>query len=330
MHAQFTLQQPRPANRHRSAVPGQAGPREDDGPVLRFGFTYQHLEALARRGVGSNFAPRGRNWDDLYEAAWGAAVECLYAAPESEPPNSLDLLKASARELKRLGWTSMRDRGYTWNRSGGGTSAATSFWSYWTSPGLASPEETAVDRTALAQIMSRLAPVEAEALHALAEHGGHRAAAEALGLPSSTFNWRLKRARTAFLALWHEHETPSRPQRDSPEFARVLHGQPATRAEAAEAMAAVAEAFGGRTRIPGRDLLAALAAADPGRYGDWNRVDLACFLRRHGVPRHTVKDCSSLGKDGRGRSVSGYWLEEVTAALADLAAEAVPGRQAAA
>jgi hypothetical protein len=43
------------------------------------------------------------------------------------------------------------------------------------------------------------------------------------------------------------------------------------------------------------------------------------------VPRHTVADTSNLRKNGRGRSVNGYWLEEVTAALDDLTTPGLPG-----
>lgn len=44
-----------------------------------------------------------------------------------------------------------------------------------------------------------------------------------------------------------------------------------------------------RTRVATVDLLAQLAAADPGRYGEWNPIDLACFLRPYRVLRHSIE-----------------------------------------
>lgn len=73
--------------------------------------------------------------------------------------------------------------------------------------------------------------------------------------------------------------------------------------------------------MPGRDLLAALAAADAARFGNWNPYDLAGFLRRHQVSRHRIQ----AREDGRLRWFQGYWLEEITAALDHLAAPGVSG-----
>lgn len=319
MHAQRTLQPPQFTSKYPSPAHGQAGPREDDGPVLRFGFTFQHVEALARRAVRDHSQSRGRDWEDRYEAAWGAAVERLYSA--DEPVSALDLLQAATRGLRRMAQAYLRDRGYAWSRSGGGISATPSFWGYWSSPESASPEETVVDLEALEQVMARLSPSQAAALRALAEHGSHQAAAEALGVSPSALDNRLGRARSAFLALWHEHEAPSRKWRgDSPAFQRGRGVHPATPAEEAATLATVAEAFGGRARMPGRDLLAALAAADSAWFGNWNPYDLAGFLRRHQVSRHRIE----AREDGRVRWFQGYWLEEVTAALDHLRSQGLP------
>jgi hypothetical protein len=256
-------------------------------------------------------------------------VERLYSADESEPPSALDLLKAGTRGLKRLNSAAMRDRGYAYKGSGG-TRAVPSFWRYWVSPGAAGPEEATVDRAALAQIMARLTPVQAGALLALAEHGSHQTAADALGVPVSTFESRLDRARSAFLVLWHEHEVPSRKRRDKQEFRRPVRSEPASRADEIVTLTAIAGAFGGQTRVSGRDLLAALAAADPGRYRGWDPVDLSCFLHRHRVSRHRLDFFDGPGRTGRRVSRRAYWLEEVTAALDDLTAGTVPAEQTAA
>jgi hypothetical protein len=99
---------------------------------------------------------------------------------------------------------------------------------------------------------------------------------------------RLREARAAFLVLWHEHEAPSGSWRPDKRAGRVLRRQPAGHAEAVTTLRDIAGAFGGRTRIASMDLLARLAAASPGRYGDWNLRDLGGFLRQHGVIRHNI------------------------------------------
>ena len=73
------------------------------------------------------------------------------------------------------------------------------------------PEEKITERLPLAQIWPSLRPVHREALAALAAHGVYQQAAQALGLPYTTFKSRISTARREFLALWHDGETPSRP-----------------------------------------------------------------------------------------------------------------------
>jgi hypothetical protein len=62
----------------------------------------------------------------------------------------------------------------------------------------------------LAQIWPRLNDMDRQALTALATANSYTAAANMLGLEYQTFANRVRRARTRFLALWHEGETPSR------------------------------------------------------------------------------------------------------------------------
>jgi hypothetical protein len=68
-----------------------------------------------------------------------------------------------------------------------------------------------VDRAALWQIWSQLEERHRVALLALATHEDYQAAADAMGVPYATYVTRVRRARHAFYALWHEGETPSRP-----------------------------------------------------------------------------------------------------------------------
>jgi len=174
--------------------------REDDGPVLRFGFTCGHLEALAWGAVWRHTPSRGLDVSDRFEAAWGAAVEHVYSA--AEPPSPLDLTGAGLAGLDRLRKRGLHERGYLRrNRDGSDPAAqavpAGSFYRYWTTPAPPTPEDVAVDRTALAQVMARLEPAHAEALLALAEHGDYEAAAAALKLSQTAFNARVRRGRNA-------------------------------------------------------------------------------------------------------------------------------------
>jgi DNA-directed RNA polymerase specialized sigma24 family protein len=338
MHDQVTL----PRAQLTSLVPPPASPlpceargdtaREGGGPVLRFGFSYGRVEKLAWQAVWSH----GPTWwlgkadSDRFEAAWGAMAECLYAA--SEPPQALDLYRAALKGLDELRTSALRDHGYATRKNGthrdpsAGAMTARSFWRYWTAPPPPAPEDTAVERTAVRQVMAALDPRHARILLALAEHGGDReAAASSLGIAPRTFENRLAPARAAALALWHDHEAPSRLWRPDPRPARrTLRSDPAGDADAARTLADIRRAFGDQTRVTSTDLLSRLAAASPARYGTWDYYDLAGFLRRHDARRHHIT------VDGiRGSRQRGYFLEEVTAALAELTAPGTLERQAA-
>jgi hypothetical protein len=82
------------------------------------------------------------------------------------------------------------------------------------------------------------------------------------------------------------------------------------------ALSEIRDAFAGRGTIASTDLLMRLAAADPGGYGAWDCHDLSALLGAHGVTRHRV------AIDGDKRKLVGYLLDNVTSALAGLAAGA--------
>jgi hypothetical protein len=85
------------------------------------------------------------------------------------------------------------------------------FVRYWTSASAPahSHEDHIVDRLALAQIWTALKPAHRQVLTALAEHEDRRRAERSLNMDPPAFTRALGRARRAFLALWHEGETPS-------------------------------------------------------------------------------------------------------------------------
>lgn len=189
---------------------------------------------------------------------------------------------------------------------------AGSFYRYWTRPAPPTPEDEATDRTAVRQVMAALPAAHAQALLSLAEHGDYERAADALGLSPTAYNSQVRRARAAFLALWHEHEAvPGRWRTDKRLYRRAPRGQ---HADAITALSDIRDAFAGRATIASTDLLARLAAADPARYGAWDCHDLSALLGAHDVTRHRV------AVDGDDRKRVGYCAEDVTSALAGLAA----------
>jgi hypothetical protein len=305
----------------------------DDGPVLRFGFTYGHLGAIAGRMVRDGFAARGLPWEERSGVAFGAVAECLYAA--EGPVLPADLARAAANALSRLERAELREHGYGYSPADRrhrdpltGPWSARSARRYWQRPAPATPEETATERAALWQVLNALNPAHAQALLVLAETGDRDRAAAALGMTRHAFGNRLSEARAAFLRLWHEHEAPSRLWRQDSPAAGVVSGPSVSRAEVARVLADVRDAFGGQARVGTADLLARLAAAGPARYGNWTPRDLAGFLRPFGAAARTIR---AVDGEGRQRKCQGYRLDEVTRALEDLdlAAPGIPAGQAA-
>lgn len=84
------------------------------------------------------------------------------------------------------------------------------FWSDHLGRNPTSHEDAVVDRLALAQILPLLKDDHRQALITVAEMGSYAAAANLLGIAYHTLLTRVSRGRRQFLALWHEHEQPSR------------------------------------------------------------------------------------------------------------------------
>jgi DNA-directed RNA polymerase specialized sigma24 family protein len=284
-----------------AAPPAREWPGRGD-PALRHGFTYGNLEALAWAAVRYHTPSRGLDTSDRFEAAWGAVAECLYAA--AEPPTPLGLVHAGLAGLDRLRKGGLRERGRGGrNRDGRDAVAwpasAGSFYRYWTRPAPPTPEETAVEATAVRQVLAALGPAYGEALAALAEHGDYQAAAAALELSQTAFNARVRRGREAFLALWHEHEAvPGRWRTDRRLYRRAPRSGPAGPADAATSLRSVLAIVG---RPPN---------------ASWMPADLGEFLRSHGIDRHRVP------VDGDHRKRVGYRLGDITRALRELTAPA--------
>ncbi|GAB3484338.1 RNA polymerase sigma factor [Nocardiopsis coralliicola] len=174
-------------------------------PTDIHGYTPDDLLRLARIAAFRYRYACALDIQERKSTAWSAIAEHLMAAAGS--PTEKDLLGAAwtaIAEASRKDWSF---RGRTID------GPAPGFERFWTLTALptASPENPVVERRALAQIWRVLTPRHRELILALAEHEDYAAAAASLNLPTSSYYSLLSRARKAFFALWHEHETPTRP-----------------------------------------------------------------------------------------------------------------------
>lgn len=178
-----------------------AGAMAEDSPVAH-GWTVRDLNQLAL------FATH-RYWShaaapaDRYAAAWSAAAEALWIAPE--PPERDDVLRAARDGIGAL--MRAHHRFYGLSQASGYSREHGAFRRYWHQPPLAGWEDAIVDRIALGQVWAAISPAHRRVLQALADSGDQESAARALGTTYATYRSRLRRAREAFRELWHEGET---------------------------------------------------------------------------------------------------------------------------
>ena len=176
------------------------------------GYTLADLDRLARIAAARGYGGYVLDPTDRYHAAWSAIAEHLAIAGAAAPPQPRELLATGVAAVRDAG----QDQRHTWGigPTWGATRRDTPRWKrYWELTGrpTPSPEAAADDRIALRQIWPHLSLNHRTALYALAVHDGdHQAAAESLGKSLGAFQTQLGRARAAYRALWHEHETPSR------------------------------------------------------------------------------------------------------------------------
>ena len=181
--------------------------------VLRHGLTVGGLHRIARICAARTGATRGNHgmaFDDRYDTAWSVIVEFLYSC--EEPPTEELLIGVGSNGVRRQHHDDLRSRGWT-TADEGGLRAMVGFETYWWHYASVArfPEERIIDALALRQILSALSDEDRAALVALAAHGySTPVAARALGLDLNVLTYRVSRARTRFLALWHEHESPTR------------------------------------------------------------------------------------------------------------------------
>ncbi len=197
-----TTSSPQGSNEFGPLLPVPSAPDE-----VAHGYTAIQVTRLAA------WAARECNWvngmamEHRALTAWEAICEHLALA--STRPEETELIATGWKAMKSEHYQDLKSHGW-----GGQNKKLISraFLRYWTdhSAPTRSPEDAIVDRIALAQIWAALRPRHRDVLTALAVHDDRRAAERSLGMDPVTFARALGRARRAFYALWHEHETPSK------------------------------------------------------------------------------------------------------------------------
>lgn len=182
---------------------------------LRHGYTMADINKLTMIAVLRDNWHRGMDLRERQDLAWSAIVECLYS--QDEPPSRHVLIQAAQVAIDLHVKSDRSTHGISvqnsYAKSGQNMWAEMpNFWRFWWTQAnhTQGPEERVVDRLALWQIWTQLAPGSQRVLLALAIHDDHRLAAQSLGISQSTYQSRLCAARRAFYALWHEGEQPSR------------------------------------------------------------------------------------------------------------------------
>lgn len=191
---------PTVATKHwRNVVPH--GPTE-----LRYGYTLDDLHRLANIAVHADPWHQAMNVADRLETAWSAIAEFLYSC--EEPPADYDLIRAARLAIADEWQREKSAHGVADPYAG--REAAPNYQRYWFATPTPSPEGRVIDRFAVQQILPTLRRFERDALLALATFDDYAEAERALGIAPRSLPGRVKSAREAFLALWHEGETPSR------------------------------------------------------------------------------------------------------------------------
>lgn len=176
----------------------------DDPTHVRHGYNLATLGDLTRTAV-HGLGPMGMDWHDRYDVAWSAIAEAVCAAAEAPSPG--DLVQAGRDALYAAVRATVSAHGhYVGGRDADrGFGSSPAFARYWTFPPV-SFEAVVVERLALRAVMAALPDMARHVLATSAAVGPDLA--PALGVPAKRAARWLREARSAALALWHDHETP--------------------------------------------------------------------------------------------------------------------------
>lgn len=175
------------------------------------GYAPADIHRLATEALRADRWRTPRDLDERYAAAWHAIAELLCITKGAA--DHTELLNAGVRASHAV--VRETDQAHGHDRAGG---TRPRFGCYWddTARHTPSPEDQVIGRRALVQIWAALTIPHQDALRAYYETGDRHASAVALGLSDTGFGKRLRAARHAAAALWHEGETPrpiNRPDR---------------------------------------------------------------------------------------------------------------------
>jgi hypothetical protein len=178
---------------------------------LRHGYTLAAVNELTLVAVRCELFYRSRSYAERIDLAWSAIVEHLYAS--EQPPSRRDLIHTGMTAISNWFVSEARTHGVNPSQRGRTTEPGVNFERYWhvfahPTPG---PEERIVERLALTQVWHTLPSRVRGVFGALAVHDDYHHAAESLSKTPEQFYSQIAYARTKFLALWHDGETPSRP-----------------------------------------------------------------------------------------------------------------------
>lgn len=175
---------------------------------LRFGYTLGDVAAATTAALHRS-GPMGSGYAERYEVAWPGVVEHLYSAVTA--PTFWELAFAGQAAIRAWLKQDAHAHGVGPRRGRDHNPDMPRAAMYWldvhTVP---SPENSVVERLALAQSLAQLPPDERQALLATAAHGSGLAAARALGVGGRRFNDLVTRARRNVEASWLAGETPVR------------------------------------------------------------------------------------------------------------------------
>lgn len=182
--------------------PEHTGPENTDG---LHGYTVADIDVMARMSLSRTVGVVRGTTADRYAAAWHAIAVALCEADAR--PDRADLLRVGADSARDEWRGVLRHHGQDTDK---GVGVRPSFVCYWTRPASGDPSGGVVDRVALRQIWPLLSATHREVLTAQAVAVGDQdVAAAALGVTKGNYQYRLSRARAAFLACWHDGEEPS-------------------------------------------------------------------------------------------------------------------------
>lgn len=197
---------------------------------LWHGYSFDDIDHLARIVVALRHRSQtAASLEDLLADVRFAIIEHL--ATSEELPERTDLLGVGHAAAQRYVRQEMQTHGVQKTdrirgNGEGGFGSLPGFQRYWQAGGRTPLDERVVERIALRQIWPLLPLKEQQAVMARAITGDHQDAARTLGV-SLDYYWRLLRAgRRRAAALWHEHETPRRLQRNRRAVNRVNSGRP--------------------------------------------------------------------------------------------------------